>query len=180
MKVGLIRHFKVIHPVKKTFMTSEEFQKWQDGYNTADIEENIIKMDSTEWQICYSSDLLRAKKTAQTVYSGNIIETELLREIDISPVVNTKMRLPFMLWTVLGRSAWFFSHKSQKEKHIDTQKRADVFVSKILANGETNILIVSHGALMWYIRKALLSRGFTGPNFTKAKNGYLYVFEKNG
>ncbi|MDF2505450.1 MAG: hypothetical protein K0R06_2944 [Clostridium sp.] len=36
---------------------------------------------------------------------------------------------------------------------------------------------MSHGALMWYLRKVLLSKEFIGPKFTKAKNGYLYTFE---
>jgi len=90
----------------------------------------------------------------------------------------TNINLPFILWTILGRSAWFFSHKSQSEKHIDTKKRANDFISDILTDDKKNILIVSHGALMWYLRKALLSKGFTGPKFRKAKNGYLYVFEK--
>ena len=43
---------------------------------------------------------------------------------------------------------------------------------------DKDILIVSHGALMWCLRKALISKGFTGPHFAKAKNGYLYTFKK--
>jgi broad specificity phosphatase PhoE len=93
MKIGLIRHFEVIHPYKLlALISSEEFKQWQEGYDTA--------------------------------------------------------------------------------------KTANAFISDILTDDKKNILIVSHGALMWYLRKALLSKGFSGPQFRKAKNGYLYVFEK--
>lgn len=43
---------------------------------------------------------------------------------------------------------------------------------------KVNVLLVSHGAIMYYIRKELLINGFTGPSVTKAKNGFLYTFEK--
>lgn len=177
MKIGLIRHFEVIHS-HKHFMTSEEFQEWANGYNTAEIRANIVNMDKTKWQSCYSSDLKRAVITAKAVYKNEIISTELLREIEISPVFNTKLRLPYILWLILGRSAWFFSHKSQGERHIDTKKRAHDFITYIIAKDNENVLIVSHGALMFYIRKELLKRGFKGPRFSKARNGYLYIFEK--
>jgi hypothetical protein len=48
-----------------------------------------------------------------------------------------------------------------------------------LTEDKNNILVVSHADLMWYLKKELLLRGFTGPKFGKAKNGYLYIFEKS-
>jgi Fructose-2,6-bisphosphatase len=176
MKIALIRHFQVIHP-HKMFMSSNEFRKWVEGYNVAETKENIVNIDKSQWQICYSSDLQRAINTATTVYGREIVTTNLLREIEISPFFNTVIKLPFILWNILGRSAWFFSHKSQNEKYLDTKRRVHDFISEILIIKNNNILIVSHGALMWYIKKELLLRGFSGPNFIKAKNGCIYVFE---
>lgn len=173
MKIGLVRHFEVIHSCKAfKCMSSEEFQQWQDEYNTAAIKPNPVTIDRREWQICYCSDLSRAIETARAIYGENSIRTELLREVEIRPAFKTDRRLPFILWTVLSRISWFFSRKSADSK------RADDFINGILAGENKNILIVSHGALMWYLRKSLLSRGFTGPRFAKAKNGYLYIFEK--
>lgn len=48
----------------------------------------------------------------------------------------------------------------------------------IVIKDKKNVLIVmSYGALMWYLRKVPLSKEFIDPKFTKAKNGYLYTFE---
>lgn len=173
MKIGLIRHFQVAYPCKAfTLMSSGEFKEWQDGYNIAKIKQNHVDIDKSQWQICYSSDLSRAMHTAQAVYDNEIIQTKSLREVEILPLFKTNIKFPFILWNILGRFAWYFSHK-----HID-EKRAYDFIFNILIEDKNDILIVSHGALMWYLRKALLSKGFSGPSFTKAKNGYLYIFEK--
>ncbi|MDD3224328.1 MAG: phosphoglycerate mutase [Clostridium sp.] len=173
MKIGLIRHFEVMYPSKAfALMSSEEFKQWQDSYNTAMTKSNTLDVDKSQWQICYSSDLPRAVYTAKTVFGDEIIKTKLLREVEILPLFKTNIKLPFVVWTVLGRFKWYFSRKK-----ID-EKRASDFISDILNKNEKNILIVSHGALMWYLRKALISKGFNGPKFAKAKNGYLYIFEK--
>jgi len=179
MKVGLVRHFEVIKPQINGRMTSAEFKAWQDGYDTADVKIKPTNTKGEDWQICYCSTLPRAFKTAKTIYAGEIIQTDLLREIEIAPAFNTKFKFSFMFWTIIGRCAWFLSHKSQSEKHIETKERAHEVVAKILnKHQQENVLIVSHGAIMYYIRKELLLNGFTGPSFGKAKNGLLYTFQK--
>lgn len=47
----------------------------------------------------------------------------------------------------------------------------------ILQQGNEDVLIVSHGALMMYMRKELIRKGFRGPSFSTPKNGQLYIFE---
>jgi hypothetical protein len=107
MKIGLIRHFEVIHPYKLlALISSEEFKQWQEGYDTAKTKQNIVDIDKSEWQVCYSSDLSRAVYTAKTVYGNGLIQTKLLSEIEISPFFKSNIKLPFILWTILGRSAW--------------------------------------------------------------------------
>lgn len=173
MKIALIRHFKVLYPCKLfKFMSSKEFKQWQNGYNTAEVKENPVYIDKEQWQVCYSSDLPRALHTAKIVYENEIIETKLLREVEILPLFNINIRLPFILWDTLGKIGWYFFRK-----HID-DKRACDFISNVLIEDKKNILIVSHGAIMWRLRKVLIYKGFTGPRFTRAKNGHLYIFEK--
>lgn len=178
MRIGLVRHFEVVKPQINGRMTSAEFKTWQDGYDTADVKIKSVNIKNEDWQICYCSTLPRAFKTAKTIYTGEIIQTDLLREIEIAPAFNTKHKFSFMFWTVIGRCAWFISHKSQSEKHIETKERAHKVVSDILNKHKNNVLIVSHGAIMYYIKRELLLNGFTGPSFGKAKNGLLYTFEK--
>ena len=119
-------------------------------------------------------------QTARTVYNGDIIETQEIREIPIEPVLTTPIKLPLTLWLILGRLAWFVSHKSQTENRVQTQIRVEKFVSQILSLKESNVLVVSHGGIMWLIRKELIKKGFVGPKFRKAKYGKLYIYEKLG
>ena len=51
MKIGLIRHFQVIHPYKLfALISSEEFKQWQDGYDTAKTKPNLVEIDKSQWQ----------------------------------------------------------------------------------------------------------------------------------
>lgn len=179
MKIGLIRHFQPTRSYNcNRFMTATEFREWVREYNMANVNYGDLRLDRTNWQKCYSSDLPRAVQTAQMIYDGEITETHAVREIPIEPIVRTNHKLHFTIWSILGRVAWLTSHKSQTEKRAETQKRVDSFVSQILSLEESNVLVVSHGGIMWLIRKELIKHGFRGPRFTKAKYGKLYVFEK--
>lgn len=177
MKIGLVRHFKVQHNFGK-YMTSEDFRKYVDYYDRAEVIPKEVDMRNMVWDKCYSSDLPRAVRTAQAIYNGEILKTELLREIRLSPAFNTEFRIPLTTWNVLGRLAWYMSHNSQAEKRHETEKRAKDFLLNILSLGESNILIVSHGGMMFHIQKELSRNGFRGERFTKAENGRLYIFER--
>ena len=76
------------------------------------------------------------------------------------------------------RIAWLISHKSQLESISDLKKRINAVLDEILSGGDANnVLIVSHGALLIYMRKELLNRGFKGPKYKTPANGKLYVYE---
>ena len=177
MKIGLIRHFKVKHPHKR-FMTSVEFAEWVEGYDIAEVEENAVNLENIKWEKCYVSDLPRAIKTAETIFKDELIKTELLREVPISPVINTRLKIPFVLWFLLGRLAWLFSHKSQSENVKQTNKRV-LSLMKILTNlKEKNVLIASHGFLIFVLQKELFKNGFMGRKIRKVRNGILYIYQK--
>ncbi|WP_010240522.1 phosphoglycerate mutase family protein [Clostridium arbusti] len=84
----------------------------------------------------------RTVHTAQAVYDNEIIQTKLLREVEILLLFKTNVKLHFILWSILGRFQWYFFHK-----YVD-EKRAYDFISNILIEDRKNILIVSHGTLM--------------------------------
>jgi len=181
MKIGLVRHFEVIQPyLVRRQMNSAEFAAWLESYDTADIRVKDCDMGGVEWETCYSSDLPRAVQTARTLFSGEITITPLLREIYLSPFFETRLRLPFHLWDTGGRMAWYFSHRSQRETRDLTLGRIRDFLHLATENGAQNVLAVSHGGLMWFMRRELLRMGFRGGNFTRAENGRLYLFERSG
>ena len=99
-------------------------------------------MYGIEWDICYVSDLPRAISTAKEVYSGNLMIDKLLREVDNAPFIHTeRIKLPFCVWHICGRLAWYFKSKSQPETIVDTRKRIKNFFKPYRLVKE-NILIV--------------------------------------
>ncbi len=176
MRIGLVRHFKVNCP-HKAFMTSEEFRVWSEKYEHAGVFKKQVNMAGIHWDICYSSDLERAVTTAKEVYSGNIYLDHLLREVDNAPFINTsRIHLPFFMWHFFGRLAWFFKSKSQPESIGDTRRRVRTFIRNIDWDKD-NVLIVSHGFLIFNLIYELFRLGFTGKELRHVKNGFLYIYE---
>ena len=175
MRIGLLRHFKVNCPHKR-MMTSKEFREWSECYETSKVIKKQVEMYGIEWDICYVSDLPRAITTAKEVYSGNLIIDKLLREVDNAPFIHSeRLRLPFEVWHICGRLAWYFKSKSQPESVIGTRKRINAFLDRIDWSKE-NILIVFHGFMLFNFQRELRKRGFTGEKVKIVKNGVLYQY----
>jgi broad specificity phosphatase PhoE len=179
MKVGLVRHFKVKKDFpKKLFISQNELCKWFEEYDHCDIEVGKVDLYDTKWNRCFSSDLTRAVKTAETIHNGKIIKLVDLREIKSSPIFKWNLKLPFLLWIIFVRIAWAIKHRSQPESMADIRKRISSALDKIFSQSEEDVLIVSHAALMIFMRKELVKRGFKGPKVGTPQNGKLYIFEK--
>ena len=177
MRIGLLRHFKVNCPHQKS-MTSDEFREWSRKYEVSKVIKKKVEMDGIEWDICYVSDLPRAITTAKEVYSGHLIIDKLLREVDNAPFIHTeRIRLPFEVWHICGRLAWYFRSKSQPESIAGTRKRIEKFLDRIDWSKE-NILIVFHGFMIYNFQKELRRRGFQGERLRLVKNGVLYEYIK--
>jgi len=180
MKIYLVRHFKVDYRPSKTWMNSNEFNQWVNIYNESELLEETEMINKTELSdFCLSSDLRRAIKTAETLHNGLITTSTLLREIDVKAVFKTRMRLHYNIWLLMGRLAWYFSHGSQSETREQTILRVRNIIDMIEARKESNILVVSHGALMRYLAKELRKRGYRGRRFLKPENGERYIFERS-
>lgn len=176
MKVGLLRHFKVTLGYPNKLVTTEELMRWQKDYDTSALEETEIDLCGYEWKRCYSSDLVRASQTAQKAFAGDINILRDLRELTISPLVDSNIKLPLWLHIFLIRVAWILGHKSQIESKKEVIRRINRALDQALQHGE-DVLIVGHGGVMMYMRKELLKRGFTGPKINRPDNAKLYVFE---
>ena len=181
MKVGLVRHFEAECHIPSIFslMTPGQFHQWLDAYEISDIKAGKVDPSALIWEKCYSSDLPRALKTAQKIHPGPIIETKALRELVLCPPTNRNIKLPVLLWLILGRIAWMLAHKSQVESKLMLEERVTYILEELILKDDKDVLIVSHGFLMMFLRKELLKRGFKGPSFRKAANGKIYVFEKD-
>ena len=178
MKIGLVRHFKVISPKGKKNLNSAEFNEMMNRYDIHPVKPNKIIIHSSEWDICYASTLSRAQITAKAIYDKEIITTPLIIEVPLSASIRTNTKLHYMVWQIAGRIAWYFSSKSQKEIKPQTLSRIDEFFKEIENSGHQNILVVSHGFFMKVFVRELKKRGFKGELDLSPKNGKLYRFIK--
>lgn len=177
MNIGLVRHFKVNCDVS-FLMTANEFIEWVKKYDNSNVVENEFTSENIKWDKCFSSDLRRATRTSERIFSGDIIKTQLLREVPIAPICKTNLKLPYIFWCISGRVAWFLQHKSQVEKKRDTLKRVNKFLDVIQEESNINILVVCHGFLISILQKEIKKRGFEGQKVRRPKNGRLYLFAK--
>jgi len=178
MKIGLVRHFKVISPHGKKKLSSVEFNEHMSGYDIYPVKPNGIIIDSNEWDVCYASTLSRAQTTAKTIYDGEIATTPLIIEVPLSAFMKTNIRLHYMIWQIVGRIAWLFSLRSQPEGRAQTLSRIDEFISQIEKSEHQNILIISHGFFMKVFVRELKKHDFKGNLDFSPKNGKLYRLEK--
>jgi len=174
MKIGFVRHYKVDYKAKK-MMNSNDFEEYVTKYDNASVIENKIDLRNSQWNKCYCSDLTRAIITAKSIYDKKLEITDLLREVKMYPVKNTKLMLPSFLWSISSRIAWKLNHVSQLETSDHTRKRAKEFLNKLDLKGDENILIVSHGFFLITLINELKLLGFKGNIPKNMKNGYLYI-----
>jgi broad specificity phosphatase PhoE len=180
MYIGVVRHFRVDCNAQ-AFMTSDDFEKWVVEYDNSAVIENKFETENIKWNKCFSSDLPRAIKTSESIFKGEIIKTQLLREVPLSPIYKTNLKLPHRFWCIMARIAWNFHHKSQVENKKDSQKRINEFLNSLDMKLDTNMLFVCHGFFMKIIERELKRRGFKGqniPNRPIPKNGKLYLYKK--
>ena len=177
MKLGLVRHFKVKQE-KKKYLTPSEFNQAMKEYDYCPVIPNELRINQNEWDICYCSTLPRAVKTAEAIYSKDIIKTDLLKEVPIAAFTKRKIILPLFFWHLGARIAWYKSHKSQKENITQTKERIEKFCNIISSSGYENILIVAHGYFLRMFYEQMKKKGFTGNVDFNMQNGKLYVIEK--
>ena len=176
MRLGLIRHFKVITN-EKYFLNSEEFSSAMEKYDAAPVMKNGLVIESDEWDICYCSTLPRAVSTAESIYNGKIIKSELLIEVPISPFTTKNLKLPSFVWHIASRIAWYKSHGSQKESIHGTKGRIRKFYEILEKSGFSRVLIVSHGYFLRMFYEEMKKEGFVGQVDVNILNGKLYVIE---
>ncbi|TKJ87715.1 phosphoglycerate mutase [Paenibacillus sp. CFBP13512] len=174
--IGLVRHFKVNKefPLRQ-FVTVSELIAWLEEYDIADIHDGTTDLRGFNWGKCFASDLPRAIKTARSIYDGEITIMPELRELT-PPSFNTNIRIPFIGWGVLFKMAPLLSRRYRKMIR-EVEARINRALDVILSSEEEHILVVSHWALMLYMRKQLVKRGFKGPRMRQVENGKLHVFQ---
>jgi len=178
MRVGLVRHFEVKRGFPRRWLTARELQQWRVEYEESSIIPKPVDLGVIPWQRCLCSDADRAVQTAQAIHQGPIVPLAALREVTVQEYGTGRLRLPPVGWRLLTRLAWAWDHPSQRESRRVFFGNLKTVVQEHLQPLREDLLVVSHGGLMWFLRKELIRLGYRGPNFMLAENGKLYVFER--
>jgi len=178
MRIGLLRHFPVAEPLPSGWMTAAQLHAWRERYETSVVKPTAAVLDPSQWARCYSSDLKRAYATARALYPGEIVQTPLLREVEVAEFGTGRLLLPVQLWKWIVQAAFLTGHPSQRASRDDFMSRVQA-AADLALSAESDVLMVSHAGTMLYLRKELIRRGFHGPRFQVAEHARLYVFERN-
>lgn len=158
MQITLIRHGKVNMRWKKWY-TSKQFDMACAGYDASPICPVDVKAEAPTDAV-YISTLPRSRQTAEQLFRDcTFVETELLNEVPLRSFCDCRVLLPLWMWNVAGRLQWLWQSKRQEESRIDTQKRANKLINKLLGENRDCILI-SHGFFMRTLIKELKKQGF--------------------
>jgi hypothetical protein len=176
LKIGLVRHFSVNYKFPR-WCNSEIYNQEHSLYDQCDISVPSTSLPIEGYSICYTSTKKRAIETGRILFRDKeIIPTPDLDEVPLKALFNVKFKLPLFIWNLLGRLGWFLSLSDVPENKRQTMKRNTQFISKIVKSNQGNILLVSHGFLMFSLQKELRKMGFKGKFFCFPQNGKLYEY----
>lgn len=146
-----IQHTQSIHHTNGMVGSWTDWDLSEQGIQQADnIGKNLLNQLKDKKYIMYSSDLLRAKHTAEIVG----------KHLEITPILSTELR-ERNLGRCVGESVkWMKDNMECQEKSIDDKMFSDAesrrdewnrllpFFNEIMNNEHENIIIVSHGDLL--------------------------------
>ncbi len=170
MEIVLLRHGKpAIADGRK--LSSSQFGAWVAEYDLAGIDlalpptRRVLETAAgCDFVIC--SHLPRSIESAQALdVDCADINDSLFREFEMPFANLTTPRFSAATWSVFYRLLWLAGFCANAESYSQAKQRGLACVEQLLgyANKHQRILFVGHGALLWFICKQLLSRGWSGP-----------------
>lgn len=180
-----IQHTQSVHHINGMVGSWTDWELSELGVNQAKkIGEKLkVELDGKEF-VMYSSDLLRAKQTAE--YVG--------KSLGLTPILRNELR-ERNLGKCCGKSVqWLRENIEQHEKTIDDRLFSDAesrrdewnrlkpFFDEIMLNNERNIIIVSHGDLLSVFNMMFLGLGVETINTCEVfglAGGVSYMFEND-
>ena len=168
--IYILRHFKVKDTTTNK-LNSKEFKTWIGLYDNSALE--YLDIDIPQVGKVYVSNQKRAMLTADYL-KLDYHQSDLLREVETFPFINTKLKFSKNFWLIISRVLWIFN-LTAKETKQDTIKRAKEFIKQLKNNNqEKSILIISHGLFLKVLISEFKKIGFYGNIDLKIKNGVVY------
>lgn len=180
-----IQHTQSVHHTNGMVGSWTDWALSELGVTQADkIGEHLKEELAGKQFVLYSSDLLRAKQTAENVG----------RHLGLSPILRTELR-ERNLGKCCGKSVqWLRENMEQQEITIDDRMFSDAesrrdewnrlkpFFDELMASEEENIILVSHGDLLSVFNAMFLGLDIDVINTCELwglPGGVSYMFENN-
>lgn len=164
MEIVLIRHGRPVAATNPR-VNANEFVSWIDDYRVSLVAEDsqpIAHSNDFPEHYLISSDLKRAIHSCR-IQTGKepSVTDPIFREMDI-PHYNLPFRLRAWTWVYLCRLFWFCGVKGDFESFKQGQARAEEAADKLVtvAKEHGKVLMFGHGVSIFFIRKALVKRGW--------------------
>jgi len=185
MQIILMRHGRPAIDARQR-LSAHDFGIWVGHYNAAAIDpanpppvEAIRQARQAAYVLC--STLPRSLTSAAALG----IETPhgqdaAFRELEMPHADWRFPVLPVGLWAVLFRLAWAFGYLSHAESFAAARARAAACADTLsqLAASHGSVLFIGHGALNWFIARALRRAGWHSPNRAPRRNWRYTVFSR--
>lgn len=172
--INLLRHFKVKDD-GFIMLNSKEFNQWVSNYDKYELEFQEVDLPKSSTK-AYVSTEDRAIRSAELLNLEYELSDKII-EVKIEAFINTKLKLPKIVWLIIGRVLWYFN-LSKVENYNCTVNRANQFLAEVVDNNSDNILLLSHGLFLRVLEKELRKKGYVGTMDTSPKNAKVYTFSK--
>lgn len=184
-KIITIQHTQSVHHLNGMVGSWTDWELSELGVQQANKIGERLKVELSEEKfVMYSSDLLRAKQTAE--YVG--------KYLGITPILRAELR-ERNLGKCCGKSIqWLRENLEMQEKTIDDRLFSDAesrrdewnrlkpFFDEVMASDDKNIIIVSHGDLLSVFNTMFLGLSVETINISEIfglAGGVSYMFEDN-
>jgi broad specificity phosphatase PhoE len=169
MEIILARHGKP-NLQQSVWITPRQLKDWIQRYNQADllVEEvpSATLKKATESGVIVSSTLRRCVQSAEQLSRNRAFAAEeVFCEAEL-PLPNRHFpRLPFWLWSVVFRLAWFCGFFANAEPLAQATERARNAAERLieLARENGSVFLVGHGVMNLLIAGQLSALGWSGP-----------------
>ena len=169
----IIQHTQSVHHTNGMVGSWTDWELSELGVEQANRIGKRLKAELSEKKfVMYSSDLLRAKQTAEIVgqYLGLI------------PILRTELR-ERNLGKCCGKSVqWLRENLEMQESRRDEWNRLQPFFDEVMTSDDENIIIVSHGDLLSVFNSMFLGLSIETINTSEMfglAGGVSYMFENN-
>lgn len=180
-----IQHTQSVHHTNGMVGSWTDWELSELGVEQANRIGEKLKVEMSDKKfVMYSSDLLRARQTAENVG----------KYLGLSPILRTELR-ERNLGKCCGKSVqWLRENLEMQEKTIDDRLFSDAesrrdewnrlqpFFDEVMASNDENIIIVSHGDLLSVFNTMFLGLSIETINTSEMfglAGGVSYMFENN-